>query len=92
MKFITSPKRLILALAAAASAVPLLIAAACDLPEDGPATTSAAGGNGNSNNKQKVCICHHAGNSGHTKTLCLPPPAAQAHLNRHQGDTPGPCS
>jgi hypothetical protein len=81
-------KRSIVAATVAACAVPLLIASACNLSESyGTSSTSSS----NSPNQKKVCICHHAGHSGHRKTLCLPPPAANAHLRQHD-DTPGPCS
>jgi hypothetical protein len=56
----------------------MAIAATCDLPET-YATTD-----GSSPNQQKQAVCHKG-----KKTLFLPPPAAQAHIQH--GDTAGPC-
>lgn len=58
---------------------------ACDLPENYMATTSSTA----SPNNEKVCVCHNAGPNKQKKTLCLPKPAADAHLRK--GDAPGPC-
>jgi hypothetical protein len=57
----------------------------CNLSVDYGVTSSSS----NSPTEKKVCICHNAGPNTAKKTLCLPPPAAQAHLNH--GDAAGPC-
>lgn len=44
------------------------------------------GGGGFDPQEGRVVICHNG------NTLALPPPAAQAHLREHAGDTAGPCA
>jgi mannose/fructose-specific phosphotransferase system component IIA len=82
---IASKRRAIAAAIVAGLSLPMLVAAYCNVPENYMTTSSST----NSPNQKKVCICHHA-DSRRTKTLCLPPPAADAHLKQH-ADTAGPC-
>jgi hypothetical protein len=80
MNMKTPLKRLLLAAIMVGFAVPMLLAATCDLSE----TYGVTSANSNSPNQQKQAVCHKG-----KKTLFLPPPAAQAHINH--GDHPGAC-
>jgi hypothetical protein len=77
-------KRVTLAAVAIACALPMAIFAVCNLTD---ADDAAASKNSRSPSQGKVCVCHKP--TTHPQTKCLPPPAAQAHLNH--GDTAGPC-
>lgn len=51
---------------------------------------SDGGGNGPPGPPDRVTICHRTP-SGNEITLNLPESAAEAHLEQHEDDTPGPC-